>query len=268
MLGSIPWPCRRPMPISETLCTVHVPRSLFFVCGGNVVTALLTSFGFVVLAEMGDKTQLLAMAFAARFRASTVLWGVFAATVCNHFLAVLTGHYLTVLLPLPVLQIAASVSFLLFGLWTIHGDELRGEDRRFRFAPFWTVAVAFFLAEMGDKTQLATVALAAKYQSMAAVLAGTTAAMLAADAMGIGIGVVLGKKIPARIVQWIAAGIFLLFGLGGLYASVPGGGQKVGALVAATVFVGIAAGILCRKEIRRIFGSRRFRRGASGHSGR
>ena len=185
------------------------------------MTAFLFSLGFVVLAEMGDKTQLLAMAFATRYRASVVLWGVFAATVCNHFLAVLAGNYLTDIVPVRTIQIAAAGSFILFGLWTIRGDELQGEDRRFNFSPFWTVAIAFFIAEMGDKTQLATVTLAAKYQSVIPVLAGTTIAMLIADAIGIVIGVNLGKKIPERAVKWVAALTFIFFGAYGLYEYTP-----------------------------------------------
>ena len=90
------------------------------------------------------------------------------------------------------------------------------------FSPFWTVAVAFFLAEMGDKTQLATVALAAEYQSIFAVLIGTTTGMLIADAIGIGVGIVLGKKIPERGIKWAAAFIFIFFGLSGLYELLPG----------------------------------------------
>lgn len=126
---------------------------------------------FVVLAEMGDKTQLLAMAFATRYKATTVLWAVFWATLLNHLLAVVVGNYLTHFIPIQYIQIAA-VSFILFGLWTIRGDELNNEDKRFSFSPFWTVAIAFFIAEMGDKTQLATIALAAKYQSIIPVWLG------------------------------------------------------------------------------------------------
>lgn len=185
------------------------------------MTAFLFSFGFVVLAEMGDKTQLLAMALATRYKPSVVMWGIFAATVCNHLLAVLAGNYLTHIIPLQTVQIAAAVSFILFGLWTIRGDELKGEDQRFNFSPFWTVAIAFFIAEMGDKTQLATVSLAAKYQSIAPVLAGTTAGMLVADAIGIVIGIILGKKIPERAVKWLAALIFIFFGLYGLVENLP-----------------------------------------------
>jgi putative Ca2+/H+ antiporter (TMEM165/GDT1 family) len=177
----------------------------------------LFAVGFITLAEMGDKTQLLAMAFACRYKATVVLWGVFAATACNHLLAVLVGNYLTSFIPIQYIQIAAAVSFILFGLWTIRGDELRNEDKRFNFSPFWTVAVAFFFVEMGDKTQLATIALAAKYQTVIPVLVGTTAGMLIADAIGIVVGNILGKKMPDKVIKWIAALIFIFFGLYGLY---------------------------------------------------
>jgi len=185
------------------------------------VTAFLLSMSIVVLAEMGDKTQLLAMAFATRYKAAVVLWAVFWATFFNHLLAVVVGNYLTHFIPIQYIQIAAAVSFILFGLWTIRGDELNNEDKRFSFSPFWTVAIAFFIAEMGDKTQLATVALAAKYQSIIPVWLGTTTGMVIADAIGIVIGIIIGKKIPERAVKWFAAIIFILFGLIGLYQYLP-----------------------------------------------
>ncbi len=183
------------------------------------MTAFLTSLAFVVLAEMGDKTQLLAMAFAARIRWQTVMWGVFAATAANHLLAVLAGNYMTEFVPMPVIRIAAAVSFIFFGLWTIRGDKLEGEDKRFHFSPFWTVAAAFFLAEMGDKTQLATIALAADFHTVIPVWTGTTAGMLIADAIGIVIGMVLNKKLPEKQIKWFAALTFIAFGLWGLYDS-------------------------------------------------
>jgi putative Ca2+/H+ antiporter (TMEM165/GDT1 family) len=216
------------------------------------MTAFLASLGFVVLAEMGDKTQLLAMAFATRYKASTVMWGVFAATVFNHLLAVLAGNYLTNLVPIHYVQIAAAASFILFGLWTIRGDELAGEDKRFHFSPFWTVAVAFFFAEMGDKTQLATVALAARYQTVMPVLIGTTAGMLIADAIGIGIGIVMGKKIPERAVKWIAAVIFIGFGFWGLYEYVPEEHLTTPAVAAGIGAVLLAVYVLGRDDFRRL----------------
>jgi len=186
------------------------------------MTVFLASLAFVVLSEMGDKTQLLAMAFASRYPWKTVLWGVFIATLVNHFLAVLAGDYLTVLLPVDVIKIAAAVSFILFGLWTLRGDRLGDEDRRFNFSPFWTVTIGMFLAEMGDKTQLATIVLAARYESIVPVWLGTTTGMVIADAVGIVVGVVLGQSIPERAVRWFAAVVFIFFGVFGLYDTLPG----------------------------------------------
>jgi len=181
------------------------------------VTAFLTSLAIVVLAEMGDKTQLLAMAFATRFRWQTVMLGVLLATAANHLFAVYVGNYLTAIIPLSVIKIAAAASFILFGLWTLRGDELGDEDTRFNFSPFWTVTVAFFIAEMGDKTQLATVALAAEFNSVAPVWMGTTTGMLIADGFGIIVGIVLHKKIPEKQIKWFSALVFIGFGLWGLY---------------------------------------------------
>jgi putative Ca2+/H+ antiporter (TMEM165/GDT1 family) len=185
------------------------------------LTIFFASLVFVVLSEMGDKTQLLAMAFASRYRWQTVLWAVFWATLCNHFLAVLAGDYLTAFLPVHYVKIAAAVSFILFGLWTLRGDTLNNEDQRSGSSPFWAVAVGMFIAEMGDKTQLATFVLAARYENIIPVWMGTTSGMVIADAIGILVAVVLGKKIPERFVKWFAATIFIVFGLLGLYDAIP-----------------------------------------------
>ena len=176
----------------------------------------LASLVFVTLAEMGDKTQLLAMAFATRFPASIVLSAVFVATLLNHALAVAAGRLLTNVIPLEVISLAAASSFILFGLWTIRGDTLEGEDeRRTAFGPFFTVATAFFLAELGDKTQLATISLAVRYSDPMAVLLGTTAGMVVADSIGIGIGIVLGKRLPDTLIRLVSAGVFIFFGFAG-----------------------------------------------------
>jgi putative Ca2+/H+ antiporter (TMEM165/GDT1 family) len=184
------------------------------------MTPFLTSLAFVFLAEMGDKTQLLAMAFATRFRWQTVMLGVLAATAANHLFAVFVGNYLTNIIPLQYIKIAAAASFIIFGFWTIRGDKLKDEDKRFNFSPLWTVMIAFFLAEMGDKTQLATVALAAEFNTIVPVWFGTTAGMMVADAVGIIAGIVLHKKIPEKQVKWFAALVFIAFGLGGMYDAI------------------------------------------------
>ncbi|MDQ5984453.1 MAG: TMEM165/GDT1 family protein [Syntrophus sp. SKADARSKE-3] len=208
----------------------------------------LISMSFVVLAEMGDKTQLLAMAFATRYRASVVLWAVFAATAMNHLLAVVLGVYLANIAPIEYIQIAAAISFILFGLWTIRGDELNDEDKRFSLSPFWTVAIAFFIAEMGDKTQLATVALAAKYQTIIPVWLGTTTGMMIADSVGIIAGIVIGKKIPERAVKWLAAIIFLVFGLFGLYEYLPERFITLPSIIAALIIIIGSVYVIARKN--------------------
>jgi len=182
------------------------------------MVAFIASLMFIVLAEMGDKTQLLAMAFAARYSARKVLLAVFLATLVNHAFAVGAGHFLTIVIPMDIISFAAAFSFIIFGLWTIRGDKLEGEDKKkSRFGPVVTVGIAFFLAEMGDKTQLATISLAVEYQNMINVLMGTTLGMVIADAIGIIIGIVMQKHIPEKRIKWISAIIFILFGLSGVY---------------------------------------------------
>jgi putative Ca2+/H+ antiporter (TMEM165/GDT1 family) len=182
--------------------------------------AFLFAAGAVVLAEMGDKTQLLAMAFATKYKASKVLIGVFLATVLNHALAVAVGNFTTRFESAQVwIQGIASLSFIFFGLWTIRGDKLEGEENKVsKFGAIATVAIAFFLAEMGDKTQLATIALATRFPtSPVGILMGTTTGMLIADGIGIIVGVVLCKKIPERTIKLVSAGVFVFFGFLGCY---------------------------------------------------
>lgn len=186
----------------------------------TMLMAYLFSAGAVVLAEMGDKTQLLAMAFATKYRASKVMIGVFIATIFNHALAVALGNFITRFDAAQIwIQGIASLSFVFFGLWTIRGDKLEGEENRIsKYGPVITVTIAFFFAEMGDKTQLATIALAAKFPaSPIGILMGTTTGMLIADAIGIIVGIVLCKKIPEKRIKLISAGAFILFGLIGTY---------------------------------------------------
>lgn len=187
------------------------------------ITALLVAFGAVVIAEMGDKTQLLAMAFAAKYKFLKVMIGVLIATILNHALAVIVGNFLATNTQFAAAKVwiqgIAALSFIFFGLWTIRGDKLEGEaDKKTKYGAVATVAIAFFLAEMGDKTQLATVALAAQFPAGAIwVLTGTTLGMLVADAFGIIISVLLCKRIPERTVKIISAGIFILFGFNSVW---------------------------------------------------
>ncbi|MDF2513089.1 MAG: hypothetical protein K0S04_2955 [Herbinix sp.] len=182
------------------------------------ITALL----FVVVAEMGDKTQLLAMAMASKYKAGKVMLGVLIATVLNHALAVVLGSYLSRLVPMDVVKIVAAIAFVGFGLWTLRGDKLDGEDnKKSKFGPVVTVAIAFFFAEMGDKTQLMTITIAAKSVSPILVLMGTTAGMLVADGIGILGGAWMAKHVPEKYIKWGAGLVFIFFGTLTLYQAVP-----------------------------------------------
>ena len=180
--------------------------------------AFAASLVFVVLAEMGDKTQLLAMSFATCYNPYKVMLAVFIATVANHALAVVAGQFITTIVPIDIISLAASLSFIGFGLWTIRGDKLKDEAKKVsHYGAVATVAIAFFIAEFGDKTQLATISLAAEYQNPISVLMGTTLGMLIADGVGIVVGVMLCKRIPQRKIKWFSAIIFVFFGIIGIY---------------------------------------------------
>ena len=184
----------------------------------------IAALGWVVLAEMGDKTQLLAMAMATKYKVGKVMLGVLIATVLNHGLAVAAGAFLGDLIPLGIVKIVAAVAFLLFGLWTLRGDKLdeeKEDKKKIKFGPVVTVAIAFFIAEMGDKTQLMTIALAAKSDSPVFTLMGTTAGMLVADAIGILLGAIMAKYIPDKYIKWTAGIIFMIFGTLTLYGAAP-----------------------------------------------
>jgi putative Ca2+/H+ antiporter (TMEM165/GDT1 family) len=193
-------------------------------------SAFTVSLVAVILAEMGDKTQLLAMAFATRYRWQTVLWAVFWATLANHLLAVVAGNVVTEFVPMVWIKFVAALAFIAFALWTIRGDHLDGEDQKTGRSPFWTVAIAFFIAEMGDKTQLMTMTIAAdeavkiggtgflaKLAQIVPVWAGSTSGMIVADAFGIIVGIVLHRHIPEKTVKWAAALGFAAFGFIGLH---------------------------------------------------
>ena len=177
--------------------------------------AWLIAAGAVTLAEMGDKTQLLSMAFATRFGPWKVMAGVLLATLANHGLAVWLGSTISRIPGLSIwIQGLAALSFIFFGLWTLRGEDGEEEEKsNGSFGPVLTVAIAFFVGELGDKTQLTTMALAARFPATPLwVLAGTTTGMLIANGLGIVVGLVLCRRIPERTVRRISAAAFILFG--------------------------------------------------------
>jgi putative Ca2+/H+ antiporter (TMEM165/GDT1 family) len=177
---------------------------------------LLVSTGVVTLAEMGDKTQLLAFILAARFKKPLpIVAGILAATVVNHGLAGALGAWITTVLSPEVMRWALGLSFLGMAAWTLIPDKIEEEETKIagQMGVFGATLVTFFLAEMGDKTQIATIALAAHYSAPLMVVAGTTLGMLIADVPAVFVGNRFAEKIPMKVVHSVAAGIFAVMGL-------------------------------------------------------
>ncbi len=176
--------------------------------------AFLTSIVLVALAEIGDKTQLLSFVLAARLRKPIpIIAGIFVATVANHALAGSVGVWLATLIPPQVLPWATGLLFVGFGLWTLHPDSLDDDPKLHRAGAFVTTTIVFFVAEMGDKTQLATVALGARFEALAPVVFGTTFGMLIANIPAVLVGEALAQKLPMKTIRIIAAGVFIATGL-------------------------------------------------------
>jgi putative Ca2+/H+ antiporter (TMEM165/GDT1 family) len=179
--------------------------------------AILTSTALVALAEMGDKTQLLAMLLATRFRKPLpIIMGIFVATLANHFLAALVGHEVAGLLQSGWFRYAVAISFIAMAAWTLIPDTF--DENEPLKAPskagvFVTTLIAFFLVEMGDKTQVATIALGARFPNMFEVTAGTTLGMMIANVPAVLFGETLAKKVPMKALQVGAALLFLFLGL-------------------------------------------------------
>ena len=178
--------------------------------------ALFTSMAVVALAEIGDKTQLLAIVLAARFKQPlAIIAGIFAATIANHFLAALIGTQAASLLDGPGFRFAIAASFIAMAAWTLIPDKLDDDPqpKPARFGAFVATTIAFFLVEMGDKTQIATVALGARFNDVIAVTMGTTIGMMLANVPAVFLGNELLKRVPLKVVRWVAAGLFLMIGL-------------------------------------------------------
>jgi len=175
----------------------------------------LVSVAAIAFAELGDKTQLLAIVLAARFRAPLpIILGILTATITNHLLAAFFGNLAGDWLSPAVLRWILAVSFILMALWTLLPDKLDNEPKRFdRFGAFGATAVSFFLIEMGDKTQIATMALAARYHSVLLVAMGTTVGMMVADVPAVYLGDIAAQKLPLRPMRIVAALIFLALGI-------------------------------------------------------
>jgi putative Ca2+/H+ antiporter (TMEM165/GDT1 family) len=179
------------------------------------VDALLLSFGVIFVAELGDKSQLMALAFAARYKALPVLAGITIATAIVHAVSVVVGVSVGAALPTGVISVVAGIAFVGFGLWTLRGDTLTEEEaakaERSNKSAVLAASVAFFLAELGDKTMLATITLATT-EGAVGTWAGSTLGMVAADALAIVVGASIGSRLPERAIKIGAAISFFVFG--------------------------------------------------------
>jgi putative Ca2+/H+ antiporter (TMEM165/GDT1 family) len=191
----------------------HAHRRVDTAPGTVHLEAFFISTGLVAIAEIGDKTQLLAIMLAARFRRPwPILAGILAATVLNHALAAALGMALSAWLSGPVFQTVVGVAFLAMAAWALIPDKADDDAKITRGGVFLATAVAFFLVEIGDKTQVATSLLAARFQDIVLVTAGTTAGMMLANAPAVFFGEAVTRLIPLRYVRWAAAVLFALLG--------------------------------------------------------
>lgn len=178
--------------------------------------AFYTATTLVAIAEIGDKTQLLAILLATRFRRPLpIIAGILVATLANHFLAALLGQQVAHLLDSPAFRYAIAAGFLAMAVWTLVPDKLDDEETPApaRFGAFVTTVIAFFLVEMGDKTQIATIALGAQFRDVVAVTAGTTLGMMLANVPAVFLGEALVRRVPMATVRMVAAALFAVIGL-------------------------------------------------------
>jgi putative Ca2+/H+ antiporter (TMEM165/GDT1 family) len=180
------------------------------------VYAFLLSFGVIFVAELGDKSQLMAMTLATRYKPWPILAGITVATAGVHAASVLVGAVAGKSVPTDWITLAAGIAFIVFAAWTLRGDELTAEDEaaaaRARRSAFVTALIVFFIAELGDKTMLATITLATR-EGWFGTWLGSTVGMVAADALAIGLGALLGRHLPEKTVRIGAAVLFLVFGI-------------------------------------------------------
>jgi len=183
----------------------------------RALEAFLISTGVVALAEMGDKTQLLALVLAARFGGQggrqAIVLGILAATLANHALAAALGAWVTRIAGYDVMRWVVGVSFLAMAAWILVPDKPSAGGVRQRFGPFVTTLISFFLVEMGDKTQIATIALAARFPQTALVVAGTTLGMMIANVPAVYVGERLLSRVPIKLVHGVVAGSFVILGV-------------------------------------------------------
>ncbi|QUI24582.1 TMEM165/GDT1 family protein [Vallitalea pronyensis] len=214
-----------------------------------MLVEFIQAFGLIFIAEMGDKTQILAMAFATKYSVKAVLVGIGLGSLFNHGLAVVLGSYLSNFIPISTIQMVAGFAFVAFALWTLQMEEDHKEEKKMKksFGPIMTIALAFFIGELGDKTQLTAITLSVDAAYPAIILMGTVIGMLVTGGLGIYVGRKIGDKVPELTIKLVAASIFMFFGLTKLYGTVPK--QYVNSIygIVFIILIGVIATVRVKK---------------------
>ncbi len=211
---------------------------------------IIRAFGIIFIAEMGDKSQILAMAFAAKYDIKKVLLGIFLGAFLNHAIAVSLGSLFSNIIPVDIISIIAGFAFILFALWSL---KLNSDDdsvkKKAKYGPVITVALAFFIGELGDKTQLAAITLSASSQYPLYILIGTVSGMFVTGALAIYVGIKLGSKIPDFFMKLGAASMFFIFGFIKLYSNLPNEFNKLYITIPFTIIILILGYIIFKPSI-------------------
>lgn len=216
-----------------------------------MILELVKAFVLIFIAEMGDKTQILAMAFATKYKVRYVITGIFFGSLFNHALAVLLGSQLSLIIPLNTLSIIAGFSFILFALWNLRLDQ-EGETTKksFKYGPTLTVAIAFFIGELGDKTQLTAIALSTDANYPLIILLGTVSGMVFTGIIGIYVGIRIGSKIDDFYIKLGSSAVFFIFGYIKLLDSLPKSYITFEYITVFTVLIGALIFILLKGMFR------------------
>lgn len=217
-----------------------------------MIQELLKAFVIIFIAEMGDKTQILAMAFATKFPVKKVILGIFIGSLLNHGIGIILGRYISNFIPINTIQIVAGFAFVGFSLWTLKSDDDEEDDKeeKSKFGAIITVALAFFIGELGDKTQLAAITLSIDAVSPVAILCGSVLGMIVTGGLGIIVGKKIGDKVPEFTIKIIAASVFMFFGITKLYETIPSRYLSLQNIIIFLVIITIAVIMLVRPIIK------------------
>ena len=232
-----------------------------------MIQDLIQSFALIFIAELGDKTQILAMAFATKYPGKKVILGIFLGSLLNHGLAVILGSYISNFIPINSIQVLAGLVFIIFAIWSLKIDDEDDEEcnRKSKFGVVGTVAIAFFIGELGDKTQLTAITLSSESMYPIIVLTGTVLGMVATGGLGILIGKKINGKVPDIGIKLVAATIFMIFGIIKLTTSLPISILTTSNILVCSLLLSIIVGLMLKPIFIKYQGEIQFFTGIENH---